>query len=832
MRLFALLTALSSLATAHAQTGGVAGSVVDDAGRPVVGASVALIGTPHGATADVDGRFTLSDVPAGPYTLVGTSVGYTERRVPVAVRAGATASVALVLSERVLDAGEAVVTSRETLTGRGVLDLPGSSYYLGPEALRRFGSTDVHRVLREVPGVQVQEEDGYGLRPNVGLRGSGSERSSKVTLMEDGVLMAPAPYAAPAAYYFPSVGRMDGVEVRTGASQIKYGPYTTGGAVNLLAAEVPSALVARGEASVGQDGRRTFQARAGHSAPSVPALGGLGAGFVLQAHVDGADGFKEIVGPGVPADRLGTGFDKADLFGRLRLTTAPGSGVYQALTFTAGYTDEGSDETYLGLTAADFASAPFTRYAGSQVDLMDAEHTALRARHVAAFSPRFDLTTTVYRNAFSRNWYKLDGVADGVADDADGADRVFGIGAVLDSPETYAAEMAVVRGGSGGRLVVKANNRDYYSRGVQSVAGLRLGAGPLGALVEAGLRVHADGVDRFQWADTYTMDAGVMDRVTEGTPGTDSNRLEDARATATFVQAELTWGRLALTPGVRYERVALRRRDFGRADPDRTGASLQEAENTVDAWIPGVGVVYRATGALSLFGGVHRGFAPPDAQPETRPEASVNAEAGLRYGLPALAVQAAGYVNDYSNLLGSDLAAAGGGGTGDQFNGGAARVRGAELSVTSDLAGAAGWGGWAVPLRVAYTLTDGRFGSSFQSGFEGWGTVEEGDELPYLPAHQVGASLGVERGPLAVTLGGAAVSATRDEPGQGPIGAADRVGAHLVLDASASWAVRPGVAVFGRALNLTDETYVAARRPAGLRPGLPRTLSFGVRAGL
>ena len=829
MRLFALLAVLSCSATAQAQSGVVAGTVTDGGGRPVAGATVALIGTRYGAAAGADGQFTLPAIPAGPYTLVGTSVGYAEQRVPVTVTAAETTFVVVVLAERVLDAGEAVVTSRETLTGRGVLDIPGSSYYLGPEVLQRFAATDVHRVLREVPGVQIQEEDGYGLRPNIGLRGSGSERSSKVTLMEDGVLMAPAPYAAPAAYYFPSVGRMDGIEVRTGASQIKYGPYTTGGAINLLAAEVPSAFEARGSVLVGENGQRTLQARVGHSVPRVRALGGLGLGFVVQGVVDGADGFKQLVGLGVPDDRLGTGFDKTDLFARLRLTTAPGARVYQALTLTAGTTGEASDETYLGLTAADFASAPLTRYAGSQVDRMDADHTALRARHVAVFSPRVDLTTTVYRNAFSRNWYKLDGVADGLADDASGADRVFGIGAVLDSPETYAAELAVVRGESGGRLVVKANNRDYYSRGVQSVAGLRLGTDARGALVEAGLRLHADGVDRFQWVDTYTMNAGAMERLTEGTPGTDSNRLEDARATAAFVQAELTWGRLALTPGVRYEHVALRRRDFGQADPARAGTALQETENTVDAWIPGVGVVYRASRAVSLFGGVHRGFAPPDVQPETRPEQSVNVEAGLRYGVPALAVQAAGYVNTYRNLLGSDLAAAGGGGTGDQFNGGAARVRGAELSVTSDLALAAGRAGWSVPLRVAYTFTEGRFGTSFQSGFGGWGAVEEGDGLPYLPAHQVGASVGVERGRLAATVGGAYVSATRDEPGQGPVDDADRVGARLVLDASASWAVRPGVAVFGRALNLTDEAYVASRRPAGLRPGLPRTFALGVR---
>src|SRR5690606_15308641 len=90
-----------------------------------------------------------------------------------------------------------------------VLDrVPGSTHLITAEDLARFDYDDIHRVLRRVPGVYVVEEEGLGLRPNIGMRGSGTSRSGRITLLEDGVLIAPAPYAAPSAYYFPTTARM------------------------------------------------------------------------------------------------------------------------------------------------------------------------------------------------------------------------------------------------------------------------------------------------------------------------------------------------------------------------------------------------------------------------------------------------------------------------------------------------------------------------------------------------------------------------------------------------------------------------------------------------
>ncbi|WP_411157027.1 TonB-dependent receptor plug domain-containing protein, partial [Pseudoalteromonas sp. TB51] len=89
----------------------------------------------------------------------------------------------------------------------------GSATLIGEAQLEQFEFDDIHRILSQVPGVNIREEDGFGLRPNIGFRGVTPERSKKITILEDGVLIGPAPYSAPAAYYFPLTTRMTAVEV-------------------------------------------------------------------------------------------------------------------------------------------------------------------------------------------------------------------------------------------------------------------------------------------------------------------------------------------------------------------------------------------------------------------------------------------------------------------------------------------------------------------------------------------------------------------------------------------------------------------------------------------
>ena len=105
-----------------------------------------------------------------------------------------------------------------------VEDVAGSANVIDTKELQKFSASDVLRVLQSVPGTYIQEEDGFGLRPNIGIRGSGIDRSGKIALLEDGVLIAPAPYTASSAYYFPTQRRMSSIEILKGPSSVIVGP--------------------------------------------------------------------------------------------------------------------------------------------------------------------------------------------------------------------------------------------------------------------------------------------------------------------------------------------------------------------------------------------------------------------------------------------------------------------------------------------------------------------------------------------------------------------------------------------------------------------------------
>ncbi len=793
--------------------GSVEGTITDVQGNVLPGVHIYPVGLKSGTMSNGKGYFKLT-LPVGSYDVKFSTIGFETVVQRIEVGTSTSAPLTLSLRENLFEL-PAIIIERETMTGGSLFlqDVPGSAHYIGPRELQKFSYTDINRVLRNIPGVNLQEEDGFGLRPNIGMRGTGVERSSKITMMEDGILIAPAPYTAPAAYYFPTIGRMQGVEVRKGSSQVKYGPYTTGGAINFISTTIPQDLSVGINLSGGNFGRRIVQASVGQSFEH--------GGFVLETFQNSATGFKQLDNGGP------TGFNNQDYLAKVRINTSADAKVYQALTFKIGQTTGDSDETYLGLTEADFNANPIRRYFGSQVDNIETEQQQYSLKYNIIPTKFLDVSITAYRNNFKRNWYKLDGVKYNTGSKV-------GITAILDDPDQYQNEFALLTGSSSPNadaLFVRNNNRAYYAQGIQGMIGTNFSIGKATHDIEAGFRFHYDQEDRYQADDAYAMDNGVMKLTTKGAPGTESNRINEANAVSGYVQYSLRYGKFMAMPGLRYEKMTFSRTDYGKLDPNRLGTNVVNRQNEVDVFIPGVGVEYLLTSTVVSFAGIHRGFAPPGSTVGTEPEKSINYEVGSRFSKANIRGQAILFFNDYQNLLGSDLAAAGGGGTGDQFNAGKATIYGAEVELSYDLI-TSSTSGIYFPLNLAYTYTDGEFASSFQATNEDWGRVEVGDKLPYLSKHQLTLNAGIEHRKFTANISSKYNSLMRTSPGQGEVAFNDKIDKNFIVDLATTYHVSRVVSVFGSINNLFDESYLVARRPAGLRPGMPRSFIVGLKVNL
>ena len=789
----------------------ISGEVINDkTGDGMPGAHVIVDELKMGVVTDGNGVFLLEDVPVGSHTITIRMIGYTTIIKEIELKES-NLELEFKLEEELYFLKGAVIEANSITGGMTkVGDLTGSAHYISPKELEKFSYNDIHRILRNIPGVNIQDEEGFGLRPNIGFRGTGVERSSKITLMEDGILMAPAPYVAPAAYYFPTTGRMQGIEVRKGSSQIKYGPYTTGGALNLMSTAIPNELFGRVKLFGGSYGQRGVHAFVGDATEQF--------GFLGETYQSASNGFKEL------DNGDNTGFKTEDYLFKFRYNSREDAQVYQSLTLKVAKYIETSNETYLGLTDSDFHENPFRRYSASQRDIMKTDQSQLVLTHYIRPVENLKINTSIYRTDFARNWYKLDKVK---TVDSLG---YTGIAAILEDPETYTEEYAILTGQTSQRddaLSLKANNRSYYAQGIQSIAQLDLSGGRISHLLDFGIRYHQDQIDRFQWVDKYRMEDGAMMLTEAGTPGTESNRIEIANALALYAQYTISTDRLKLIPGLRYENISISREDYGKNDPERTGVNLATRNNTVDVWIPGIGMEYELNARMKLISGIHKGFSPPGSKEGTNPEESVNYELGIRREHKSLRAGLIVYLNDYQNLLGVDLAAGGGTGSGNLFNGGTAMVTGVEVDL---FFGPRISQKMILPLQLSYTYTDAYFTNSFESEFDAWGSVQAGDKLPYIAPHQLVLNAGLEHTRFNFNLSTKFTDQMRTVAGQEPTPFKERTDSSFILDASFQYNFSWKLSMFASAYNLTNVKYIVSRRPAGVRPGLPRTFTIGVKA--
>jgi Fe(3+) dicitrate transport protein len=786
----AMLIAVS-VGTARAQedqrTASVAGRVVDQTGAIVQRASIAVRRLSTGVERRIDtnqeGAFLLADLQPGDYEISATSAGFAAALQRVLLRPGETR---LRFELRIGNLTEDVVVVAGEIAGshQRLRRLPGSVDIVDRETLVQSRVMTTSEALRKVAGVHVRDEEGFGLRPNIGIRGLSPTRSTKVLLLEDGIPLTYAPYGDNASYYHPPIDRFERLEVLKGGAQIAYGPQTVGGAVNYLTPRPPAQRT--GSLTLMGGNRDYFN---GHG--SYGATVGR-TGFLIDYMRKQGDGSRDNLT-----------FKLNDVNGKV----VQGVGANQTLTFRGNYYSEDSNVTYSGLRLDEYAANPRANPFGN--DFFYADRYGASATHATALSGNVAMTTNVYWSSFRRHWWRQS--SNSAQRPNDSADPRCGTMANLNTTC-----------GNEGRL------REYYSWGVEPRLSVHHRAFGVPSETDFGLRAHFENQDRLQEnGDTPTARSGVV---------VESNVRENA-AYSGFVQNRFLFRGWTVTPGVRLEHVR-----YDRTNRLANAGAGVSGDTALTRVIPGVGVSHTTGEQVTVFAGVHRGFAPPRTEDiisntggivDLDPELSWDYEAGFRSALrPGVSVDATLFRMDYENQVVPASLAGGVGAT--LTNGGATLHQGLELRAQIDSAPIMR-SAHDVYVRLSYTyLPVAEFSGSRFSSIPGFGSITvSGNRLPYAPEQMAVVGLGYAYSAFDVRVEAVRTSDqfTDDLNTVAPTADGQRglIAGDTIWNAAVNYTVRR-TTLFLTVKNLFDELYIVDRT-RGILPGSPRLVQAGVRLG-
>jgi Fe(3+) dicitrate transport protein len=667
--------------------------------------------------------------------------------------------------------------------------LPGSGQIVPNEDLLKAMDTDIQKILTAVPGIYMRTEEGYGLRPNISIRGTAIERSGKVTIMEDGVLVAPSPYTSSSAYYFPTTGRIHSVEVLKGPAAVSQGPQTIGGAINLISTPIPNAQSGKFVQELGENGMMRTHAYYGGTSGNFGAL--------VEVHEHESDGFDSIANVGGD-----TGFDE--------------SGAH-SLTLKMVDIDENSNQSYVGLSQASFNANPRVRYGATAYDKMmnDGEQTSLT--YIGDFE-NFNVQFTSWQNDYHRDWFKVSDFnnkkAHGEQDDINEL--------ISDANNGSANAQAILDGKLPVQIEYKHNNRYYTNEGYQFSINTKLGIHDL----TLGYRDMEDSESRIQ-AHEYSDQAadGSLSALYGyvGLSGS-NNRLRESSATSYYLQDTMDFGKLDVTLGYRSEDYDQRHRRWGEgAGPNLTAVRITSVRDTFatnDHTTSSFGATYDLSDNITLVAGFHEGMTPMFG---ADPEEADNTELGIRYSEGTTSLEAFYFSSEYSNLSAECTLVSGAACNPEEsavFSGGAADVEGLEFIGSWVFEG----DGVSYPVALAYTSTDATFNNSSESDY--FGVVAAGDDLPYIPSSSMSLVAGFVRdnglsGNMRLIDVGSSCSIAA-------CGTYNKINAHTIIDLNIRKALTDSMDIYAIIENVSDDADIISRAPSeGARSQKPRTIKVG-----
>lgn len=770
----------------------ITGTVTNLEGEIVPFANIYVEGTVKGAFTNLDGSFQIYDLPDGEYTVKVSAVGYKSFATKVKVINGKTDPLNLIFEEIGVEMPQfTVIASKDRVFSR----VPGSVSYIDSKEIQTVNPLSGNEVLRRSPGIHVVDEEGIGMRVNIGIRGLDPDRSRSVLVLEDGIPVALSPYGEPEMYYTPAMDRMAGVEILKGSGQILFGPQTIGGVVNYITANPP------------QEEEGSIYIQGGQ--------GGFFSSLVNYGNTFGNTGMHVSLLK-KRADNVGaTEFDITDFNTKFLFNINEKS----ELGLKLGLYNEVSNATYIGINQVMFdrGGEDFVRMAPD--DLLEVRRYSASFSHKYRFNKNVRLNTIAYGYTTTRNWSRQD----------------FTINATNTPPANWTGVVWGDREVPGGAIFMRNStgnrNRQFEVAGVEPRLEVDHGLFSLKNELILGTR--------------FLYERAFEQRVNGTRAGVKSGDLVEDEVRTGYAFSAYAQNKIAISNkfdvsgGVRLESFDferdIRRRSFAGLGVRDT---VLVAGNIVHELIPGLGFNYRPLNQLNVFGGVHKGFAPPRTKDaitalgdalDLEAERSVNYELGFRTE-PAkwFFMEATAFVMNFSNQIIPVSESSGGVGFG-LINGGATLNRGVETAMVVDVSNLLGFSRTKLTYDVNATFVKATFNEDrFVEGVN-----INGNRTPYAPDRFVNTALTLETNSgFGLRLAANFVSQqfgdnlnTLEPSVDGRNGV---IPAYQVFDAVFSYNLSKWNSRFNLSIkNLTDERFIASRRPQGIRVGIPRFITAG-----
>ena len=256
-----LLLLLAAAPVAAQSEGTIRGTVEDAFGNAMPGVRVTVTGSgvDEEDLTDADGTYEFTDLAVGDYVLTANLFGYAAREIPVTARAGAVENVQIVLQPFFQLDPLSVVAEEPTVFAR--------NFVAEPMIRQQSSITAVTSVIDNLPGVSVQEGDGYAFddwSSNVVMRGfQTTYNDAQIGTTIDGFPNGTSDYwSGSKANRFVDPMNLGGVEVSQGTADIaSRSVEALGGTLNFLTADPSDEASQTASVTIGENEGQRFAAR-------------------------------------------------------------------------------------------------------------------------------------------------------------------------------------------------------------------------------------------------------------------------------------------------------------------------------------------------------------------------------------------------------------------------------------------------------------------------------------------------------------------------------------------------------------------------------------------